>query len=322
METRSPQANNSQWSGQIRRRKYRSKWHRFWKRYGPTVEFLGVCALILAVLVFGIGKLIGNATQDPQLSTEPATQTPTELQTDPPTEPPTAPPTEPITEAPTAPPETVPPTEAPTAAPDPVIYLTFDDGPGSQTPRLLEILAKYNAKATFFVVDTAYASVITQIAEAGHTLAMHTATHEFSKVYASEENYFADLYKIQSVIEQYSGQKPNLLRFPGGGGNTISKKYNEGIMTRLTQLVEEKGFVYFDWSVDSNDAGGAKTAEEVARNVIEGCTGRRTPVVLLHDIHTYTVDAIEEILIWGLENGYTFQGLTADSPTFHHRLNN
>ena len=319
MEERS-QHGNSQLAARRYRRKNRTKWQRFWQRYGPTVELLGICAVVLAVLVFGVGKLISGGSQEdpkPTISAQTPTDAPTEA-----TEVPTPAPTEPPTEAPTEPKETVPPTEGETTPPDPVIYLTFDDGPGAQTPRLLEILAKYDAKATFFVVDTAYASTITQIAEQGHTLAMHTATHKFEQVYSSEENYFADLYKIQSVIEQYSGQKPNLLRFPGGGANTISKKYNEGIMTRLTQLVEEKGFVYFDWSVDSNDAGGAKTAEEVARNVIEGCTGRRTPVVLLHDIHTYTVDAIEEILIWGLENGYTFQGLTADSPTFHHRVSN
>ena len=300
--------NPDQWSVRHRRRKHRSKWQRFWKRYGPTVEFLAICAVVVTVLVFGAVKVVGLVTGEkpvePQLSTEPATvptEEPTTLPTEPPTEPPTTAPTEPKTG---------------------VIYQTFDDGPGSQTPRLLEILEKYDAKATFFVVDTYYASTITQIAEAGHTLAMHTATHEFADVYASEENYFADLYAIQSVIEEYSGQKPNLIRFPGGSGNTISRRYNEGIMTRLTQQVEEQGFVYFDWSVDSNDAGGAKTAAEVSQNVIAGCTGKKAPVVLLHDIHTYTVDAVEDILIWGIENGYTFEGLTADSPTYHHKVNN
>ena len=276
--------------------------------------------LVLVVLVFGVGKLISGGSQEdpkPTISAQTPTDAPTEA-----TEVPTPAPTEPPTEAPTEPKETVPPTEGETTPPDPVIYLTFDDGPGAQTPRLLEILAKYDAKATFFVVDTAYASTITQIAEQGHTLAMHTATHKFEQVYSSEENYFADLYKIQSVIEQYSGQKPNLLRFPGGGANTISKKYNEGIMTRLTQLVEEKGFVYFDWSVDSNDAGGAKKAEQVFENVKNGAGNRRVSIVLQHDIKDFSVEAVEKILIWGLENGYQFRGLDMTSPTAHHGVNN
>ena len=288
------------------RRRKLTKWQRFWKRYGPTVEFLGICALLLAVLIFVGVKLVGMLTGPGQPEETIAATKATE---------------EPSTEAPTDPP-TQPPPKYPIQGKGGVIYLTFDDGPGKDTPRLLEILDKYDAKATFFFVNTGYASTITQVAEAGHTLAMHTATHNFSQIYASEEAYYNDLYKIQAVIEQYSGQSPNFLRFPGGSSNTVSRNYNTGIMTRLTKLVEEQGYIYFDWNVDSKDAGGATTADEVAWNVIEGCSTRTAPVVLLHDIHSYTVDAIEDILIWGLENGYTFEGLTADSPTCHHGLNN
>ena len=289
------------------RRRKLTPWQRFWKRYGPTFEFLGICALILAVLVFAGVKLVGMITGSGQGGETTVT---TEA---------TVPTTEPT--EPTVPPTTEPP-KYPFVGKGGVIYLTFDDGPGQDTPRLLEILDKYNAKATFFFVNTPFASTITQVAEAGHTLAMHTATHDFAKIYASEEAYFDDLYKIQAVIEQYSGQSPNFLRFPGGSSNTISRGYSSGIMTRLTQQVQEQGYIYFDWNVDSQDAGGATTADQVAWNVIEGCSTRTQPVVLLHDIHSYTVDAIEDILIWGQENGYTFQGLTVDSPTCHHGLNN
>ena len=285
----------------IRRRRQLTPWQRFWQRYGPTVEFLGICVLILAVLIFAIVKIVGWAAgagePDETIATTEATRAPT----DPPTE---------------------APTEPPIIGVGGVIYLTFDDGPGKDTPRLLEILEKYKAKATFFFVDTPHASTIAQVAEGGHTLAMHTATHNFAKIYASEEAYFEDLNKIQSVIEKYSGQKPTLLRFPGGSSNTVSRSYNSGIMTRLTQKVEEMGYTYFDWDVDSGDAGSAKTAEEVAHNVIVGCATRTAPVVLLHDINSYTVDAIEEILLWGLSNGYTFEGLTADGPTCHHTVKN
>ena len=289
----------------IRRRRELTPWQRFWQRYGPTVEFIGICVLILAVLIFVIVKMVGwisgaGKPEETVAATE-ATQAPTDPPTDPPTE---------------------EPTDPPIVGVGGVIYLTFDDGPGKDTPRLLELLAKYKAKATFFFVDTPYAGTIAQVAEGGHTLAMHTATHNFSKIYASEEAYFDDLNRIQSVIEQYSGQKPTFLRFPGGSSNTVSRSYNSGIMTRLTQKVEEMGYIYFDWDVDSNDAGGARTAEEVAHNVIVGCATRTAPVVLLHDINSYTVDAVEEILLWGLSNGYTFEGLTADSPTCHHPVKN
>ena len=202
------------------------------------------------------------------------------------------------------------------------IYLTFDDGPSSYTTRLLDILDKYDVKATFFVVNTGKIETISRIAEEGHVVAMHTATHDFAEVYASTDAYFADLKKIQSQIKKYCGFTSKLLRFPGGGSNTISKNYCEGIMTELTEMVEEKGYTYFDWNVDSDDAGSARTATAVYNNVVTGCANRKTSVVLMHDIKGYTVDAIEDIIKWGLDNGYTFKVLTASSPTYHHRVNN
>ena len=202
------------------------------------------------------------------------------------------------------------------------IYLTFDDGPSSHTTRLLDILDKYDVKATFFVVNTGKIDTIARIHEEGHVVAMHTATHDFEEVYASTDAYFSDLKKIQSQIKKYCGFTSKLLRFPGGGSNTISKNYCEGIMTELTQMVEEKGYTYFDWNVDSDDAGSARTATAVYNNVVTGCASRKTSVVLMHDIKSYTVDAIEDIIKWGLDNGYTFKVLTSSSPTFHHRVQN
>lgn len=202
-----------------------------------------------------------------------------------------------------------------------VIYLTFDDGPSPETPRLLDILGKYNVKATFFVVNTKQISTVQRIAQEGHTVALHTATHRFHDIYASDEAFFEDLYKIQQVVQSYTGQTPMLMRFAGGSSNTISS-FNKGIMTRLTAAVEEKGFTYFDWNVDSRDTGGAKTADDVFLNVVGNCIGKNASVVLMHDIKSYTVDAIESIILWGLENGYRFLPLTAESPTCHHTVQN
>lgn len=202
-----------------------------------------------------------------------------------------------------------------------VIYLTFDDGPGKYTQRLLEVLAKYDVKATFFICDTSYEELLDDIAAGGHSLAIHSKSHEYKKIYASEEAFFEDIYAVQDMIYEHTGIKTTLLRFPGGSSNGVSS-FNPGIMTRLTKLVEEKGFCYFDWNVDSNDAGGAKTADEVYQNVIDGVKNRKNSVVLQHDIHGYSVDAVERIIQWGLANGYTFKALDANSPTCHHKVNN
>ena len=74
--------------------------------------------------------------------------------------------------------------------------------------------------------------------------------------------------------------------------------------------------------MDYYDAGGASTPEEVYHNVIEGCRTRTSSIVLMHDIHTYTIDAIEDIIIWGQANGYTFEAMTTDTPAIHHTVKN
>jgi len=202
-----------------------------------------------------------------------------------------------------------------------VIYLTFDDGPSKYTQRLLEILDQYDVKATFFVVNTSYAHMIDDIVNQGHSIGAHTYSHDYREIYSSEDAYFRDLQKICSVVKKCSGVDTRLLRFPGGSSNTISR-FNEGIMSRLTHKVVDQGYKYFDWNVDSNDAGGAKTADEVFENVIGGAQGRRISIVLQHDTKGYSVDAVEQIIVWGLANGYTFLPLDETSPMYHHRPNN
>ena len=195
-----------------------------------------------------------------------------------------------------------------------VIYLTFDDGPGQYTEKLLEILAAYDVKATFFVKNSGYAHLLDDIVNQGHAIAAHTYSHNYQKIYESEEAYFDDLEQILAVIEKQTGVRTDLIRFPGGSSNTVSR-FNDGIMSRLTNEVVNRGFRYFDWNVDSRDAGGAKSANEVYENVINGVRGRRFSVVLQHDIKGFSVNAVERIIQWGLENGYTFLPLQSDSPT-------
>ena len=203
-----------------------------------------------------------------------------------------------------------------------VIYLTFDDGPSAHTTRLLEILDKYDVKATFFVVGTARMNVLKEIAAGGHAIALHSNTHKYEQVYASDEAFYNDLTTLRQRIKDICGVDTTLMRFPGGSSNTVSRKYSVGIMTRLTQSVVEAGYRYFDWNVDSGDAGKAKTAEEVSRNVINGIKGKEYSIVLQHDIYGYSVDAVESIIQWGLENGYVFRALDKNSPGAHQTVAN
>ena len=204
-----------------------------------------------------------------------------------------------------------------------VIYLTFDDGPGPYTAKLLDILKKHHVQATFFVTNKPkYNHLMKRMKREGHSIAIHTVTHKYKTIYASEDAYFDDLYKMQAIIQEETGHMTTLVRFPGGSSNTVSRKYCSGIMTQLTQSVVERGFQYFDWNVDSDDAGGTKTTEQVFLNVVRGVQNKQYAVVLQHDIKSYSVDAVEKIIVWGLENGYAFLPLTSTSPGCHHRINN
>ena len=202
------------------------------------------------------------------------------------------------------------------------VYLTFDDGPGGYTQELLDILDKYDVKVTFFVTNQfpKYQYLIGEEAKRGHSVAVHTLTHKWD-IYSSYEAYRADFDAMNNIIEGQTGYRSKLFRFPGGSSNTVSKRYKQGVVTEIKTNMEAEGFVYFDWNVDSNDAGGAGT-QQAYQNVINGMARNTNSVVLMHDIHKTTIPAVEMIIQYGIDNGYTFAALTENSPTAHHGIRN
>lgn len=202
------------------------------------------------------------------------------------------------------------------------IYLTFDDGPGPYTQQLLDVLDRYDVKATFFVVDTEYNHLMQEIVDRGHSIGIHSVSHSYADIYASPEAYFADLFAMQQIIYDNTGVRTNLMRFPGGSSNEVSIRSCKGIMTFLTEAVQDAGFRYFDWNVDSDDAGNARKKKTVLDNVAAGVQETGIAVVLQHDIHPYSVAAVEDIILWGRRHGYQFLPLEEDSPNFPHPLNN
>lgn len=206
---------------------------------------------------------------------------------------------------------------------DKVIYLTFDDGPSKYTKDLLDVLRKYNVKASFFVVNTKseYDFNIKQAYDDGHTVALHSYTHKYNKIYKSENAYFDDLNRIKGKVKNLTGYESNIIRFPGGTSNVISKQYNKGIMTRLSKEVGIAKYRYYDWNVDSMDTQ-EKNYKAIARNVIDNLKPNRRNIVLQHDLYKSSVDAVERIIRHGLKNGYTFLPITNSTPELHHGLNN
>lgn len=204
-----------------------------------------------------------------------------------------------------------------------VIYLTFDDGPSEYTNSLLDTLNKYDVKATFFVTGFGDDAVIKREYDEGHTVALHTLSHNYAHIYANLDNYFGDLAGISNRVKNITGVESKILRFPGGSSNTVSRRYDgkTRIMSTLTREVEARGYHYFDWNVDSDDAGRAKDAGTVYNNVISRLHDGQN-VILQHDVKPYSVEAVGAIIEYALSNNYVFDTISMETPVVHHSVNN
>ena len=189
------------------------------------------------------------------------------------------------------------------------IYLTFDDGPTYLTTRVLNILRDHDVRATFFVVyrNTAEARALYQrIINEGHTLGLHSASHAYRSIYTSVESFLSDMAILSDMLEEVTGVKPEILRFPGGSINVFNRMIHRELSTEITR----RGYVYFDWDVSAVDLSPNATASTVRNNVLNGVYGNERAIVLMHDTGNHaTVAALPGIIETLREAGYTFAPL-------------
>lgn len=211
-----------------------------------------------------------------------------------------------------------------TAQQEKVVYLTFDDGPSLNTPKVLDILAKYNCKATFFVtgMNKNYRDYIAIANSQGHTIGLHTYSHKYNKLYQSVDNYFSDLDKIGQVVKEQIGYVPKYIRFPGGSSNTVSKKYNKGIMTKLSKMVIEKGYKYYDWNAENGDGYSQMSKSEMIRRATS--SSKNEIMILMHDANgkQSTVDILPDVIKYYQNRGYQFNAIDEATKGFHQPINN
>ena len=208
-----------------------------------------------------------------------------------------------------------------------IVYLTFDDGPSANTAKVLDVLNKYNAKATFFVTGNSqkYNYLIKRAHNEGHTIGLHTYCHDYAKVYASTDAYFKDLTAIGNMVKEQIGFVPKYMRFPGGSSNTVSAKYCKGIMSVLVNEVQNRGYQYYDWNVSSGDASGKNGPVPVSKIVKASTSSNANNIMLLmHDTGAKgtTVEALPQIIEHYQTKGYVFKGIDDSSFTPHHGVNN
>lgn len=186
------------------------------------------------------------------------------------------------------------------------VYLTFDDGPSPNTNAILDVLAQYEIKATFFLVGKEgkeAESAMRRIAEEGHTVGMHSYTHKYDQIYASEEAFAEDFIKLQDYIYDVTGVKSLYFRFPGGSSNQVSRTD----INLLIDWVHGQGVEYYDWNASSKDSSPIDySAEQIVENCITDIKKYDEVIVLLHDAKNKnaTVEALPALIeeIQAMEN--------------------
>lgn len=208
-----------------------------------------------------------------------------------------------------------------------IVYLTFDDGPSPVTDRVLDILDRYNVKATFFVIYSKnHSDKLLDIHNRGHAIGLHTYTHDYSEIYASTDAFFKDLQKISDHVEEIVGITPKIARFPGGSSNQVSKQYSPGIMTKLSSMVKEKGYVYFDWNCENGDGNGNNISPGKLLEKVKATTPREAKevCVLMHDAgsKSTTADSLPGVIEYFRDAGYEFKTITTKTSPVRHAVAN
>lgn len=204
------------------------------------------------------------------------------------------------------------------------VYLTFDDGPSDRTSDILEILNRYDIKATFFVCggeDEKSQQLMRDIVNAGHTIGIHSISHDYEKIYSSVESYLDDFNETYMCVYNATGVKPQIFRFPGGSINN----YNRFTYMQIIAEMTRRGFVYYDWNVSGEDAVHGADWTSIYNNIMSGIKSNTADraIVLLHDSQSKenTVLVLEDIIDRLLEDGYRFDKLdnAVNPATFTYR---
>lgn len=191
-----------------------------------------------------------------------------------------------------------------------IAYLTIDDGPSDNTPRILKILQNEGVKATFFVIGRQveqYPGFLKQEFEQGNAIGNHTYSHNYAEIYKNPEGYLANIKKNEDLIYNLIGIRPKVIRTPGGTqGNFHVRYYN---------AVDAADYLVYDWNVSTGDAAAPLVpTDTLVRNVKEQVPGKSRVIILMHDApgKTTTPEALPRIIQYLKQQGYEFGVLSPE----------
>ena len=199
-------------------------------------------------------------------------------------------------------------------------YLTFDDGPSDQTGEILDILKEYDVKASFFVIgrNERYYPMYKRIVEEGHTLAIHSYSHEYSTIYASYDNFVNDVEELRKLLYDVTGVDCRYYRFPGGSSNRVTQVP----VNDLIDYLDSAGLTYFDWNALNNDAViTGQTPDQLVKNILKDALNYDDTIILMHDLDCCheTVESLPSLIEQLEEHGYEILPIDDDTPHIQHR---
>lgn len=196
-----------------------------------------------------------------------------------------------------------------------IAYLTFDDGPSKHTPEILDILSENDIKATFFITGWCIdgkEDTLMRVADEGHTIGLHSWSHDYDEIYASPEAWLDDFAKVYNKVYDITGQKPWAFRFPGGSYNN----FNKGTADTIIAEMKRRGFAYYDWNAATSDAMSSATYESCMEYLSDSLYSNHS-VVLMHDSLELTPQYLQDVIDFLKDAGYSFETIdTADEVQF------
>lgn len=200
------------------------------------------------------------------------------------------------------------------------VYLTFDDGPSDYTEPLCEMLEENGMTATFFCIgktDEHSKEMYQRIVDGGHTLAMHSYSHDYASLYHSLKSFKEDFYKVQNYFEEITGVKPTIYRFPGGSSNQVSSVP----IKKCIRFLAREGINYFDWNALNGDAEGKTYSQkEMLKRTMSGIKAYDNPVVLMHDTNAKksTFEMMPKLIRRLKKMGAVVEGIDSSTPLVQH----
>lgn len=207
----------------------------------------------------------------------------------------------------------------PSYAESKTIFLTFDDGPGGKvTQQVLDILREKNVKATFFLIGEQLKNqetLVKQIDSDGHSIGLHSISHNKSKLYCSNQSFLNEMLQEQNLLYQITNKKYTIIRFPFGCNNSC---YH--LTENLVDLLHQNDFKIYDWNVDTTD--GANHTASPETYIKRAKSDKDTIFLLMHCgfMNKNSPKALPEIITYYKEKGYTFKTIDSDTEEIYHYI--